>query len=89
MRIDVFISRRLALSKQKSFSKLIIRLSVLAVTLSVAVMIIASSLVEGFRDSITQKIFGFWGHVNVSEMTFSNSYDDQPILIDQEFYIHY
>ncbi|MBM3412072.1 MAG: ABC transporter permease [Bacteroidetes bacterium] len=67
MKIARFIANRIAQSKQKSFSGFILRLSFIATTLSVAIMIITLALATGFQKAIENKIVGFWGHMRIQE----------------------
>lgn len=86
MNLPFFIARRIAFSSGKSFSKIILRIAIAAVALSVAVMIAATALIAGFKTEISRKIFEFWGHIHISDTRYALSYEPQPISRKQDFY---
>lgn len=86
MNTEIFIVRRIAFSNRKNFSAFIIRIAVAAVALSLATMIIATSLVNGFQKEIRHKVLSFSSHLEVVPFSFSNSLKEEGIYLHQDFY---
>lgn len=73
---------RLASTGRRSFTSTIINFAVAAVAISLSVMIITVALVTGFKREISEKIFGFWGHISITDIRADNSYEALPIVYD-------
>jgi lipoprotein-releasing system permease protein len=70
--------------QKDTFSSFIIRLAILATTLSVTVMILSVAVVSGFEHVIKEKLFSYMGHVHVSpyDPMKSNNTTAPPIKLD-------
>ena len=66
MNLPFFVARRLSLYSQKSFSAFIIRIALIAVSLSVCVMIIGTAITRGYQEVITEKFYACWGQIHVT-----------------------
>lgn len=87
MNVERFIATRVAFSERKSFSRLIIRIAVVAVALSLSVMIISMAVITGFKHQIGEKIFGFWGHIHITSTQINRTTGESlPVESKQPFY---
>jgi lipoprotein-releasing system permease protein len=66
MNTPLFIALKLAINKKKAFSGFIIRLTAVAVTLSVALMIVGSAITRGYQEVIRDKFYDCWGHLHIT-----------------------
>ena len=97
---DFWVSKRYLFPKtQDSFFSLITILSFLGISLGVATLIIVMSVMNGFKEELTNKVLGINGHLkiqlyNSSKIekyesiinllnSFSNELDAQPVIISQ------
>ena len=82
MKYEPWIAQRLMASKGGGFTRVIIWIATGAVGLSVAVMILSLALMTGFKTEITRKMFGFWGHIHISDPRSIRSYEALPFKYD-------
>ena len=88
MNLEYFIAKNIIKgdSKSKKFTKPVINISITAITLGIAVMIVALSIVSGFQREIRNKVIGFGGHIQITNYDSQNTYEANPVNISQEFY---
>jgi len=87
--LPLFLARRVARGGSQSISRTIIAIAVVAVAISMATMVLASALISGFKSEISEKVFGFWGHVHITDERAGSDFmlsTDYPISTEQDFY---
>lgn len=81
---EFFIARRIAGGGSQQKRNVMLRIATLTVAVSVAVMLIAVSVIRGFRSEITDKLIGFGAHVQLVCLENNNSMETSPISRDAE-----
>ena len=73
------IAKRISFYKQKNYTRFIVRLSIAATAISVAAILLTFSIVNGFQSTISNKLYAFWGHIQISALNGANINDDSQV----------
>lgn len=80
MNIEYFISSRISLRAERTFSKLIVRIAIVGVMLSLAVMILSVAIIKGFKTEIQDKVRGFVGDIQIYRYDLNGSFEKSPFI---------
>lgn len=86
LNIYYFISKRISKAKKGSFSSIVIRIAVASIAIGLSVMIVSFAILQGFEQNITQKIFSFDAHIQITKYDLNESYEEFPITTQSELY---
>ncbi len=77
--LNIFIARRISSSVMSRHGKVMVRIAILSVAVSIAIIIIALNIILGFKREVTSKVVGFASHYKVVSL---NNRDAIPMLRD-------
>ena len=88
MNSSIFIAKRLFTAKENNnnYTSPIIRIAILAIAISVAVMILSVFILSGFKDNISNKVIGFGSHIKITKFNNNQSFENDPIDFNVEIY---
>lgn len=89
MNLSYFISKRITGESGNSFSSTIHKIAVASIGIGLAVMIVSFLILKGFQSTVTEKIYNFSSHLQISKYTMGNSYEEAPISLNNEIYNNY
>lgn len=85
MQIEYFIAQRIHFRQgKKNVSRPAVRIAITGIALGLAVMLMAMSIVMGFKQEIRNKTIGFGGHIQITNFDSNNSYEMMPITLPDE-----
>ena len=70
MNFELFFAKKVLKGSENSFAKPIIRISIVAITLGIAMMTLSLSIVQGFQAEIKKKIVGIGSHIQITKSRF-------------------
>lgn len=86
MDFELFVAKKIIKGKGKSFSNPIIRISIIAIALGIAIMTLSLAIVTGFQHQIRKKVIGFGNHIQITKYNNYGIVEGEPISIKQDFY---
>lgn len=78
MNLYYFISRKLHNVGKNTFTFLVSRIAIYSIAIGLAVMLVSFSILEGFQQTIRDKIFSFGAHLQVTKYDTRRSYEETP-----------
>jgi lipoprotein-releasing system permease protein len=87
MNLPYFIAHRLIKGRREetSFSRPINVIAIIGIAMGLAVMILAVSILTGFKQEIREKVVGFGSHIQIMNFDSNISFETTPISDTQEF----
>ena len=85
MNVEYFISKRIISAKENKnvFSRPIIRITISAIALSVAVMLISLSVLDGFKSEVMNKVIAFGSHIQIENYTTFEDNSTTPLVVTE------
>ena len=86
MNLSLFIAKRITFNANRTFSKLIVRIAILGISLGLAVMILAIAIVKGFKSEIREKVRGFSGDIQITKLDLNSSFENTPFSLSDSLF---
>lgn len=80
MNFPLFLANRINLKGQRTFSKLIVRVTIGALSIAIIAILLSVAILRGFKEEITTKQRGFFGDIVVTKQTLAD-YELRPVFL--------
>ncbi|MFV0417801.1 MAG: ABC transporter permease [Dysgonomonas sp.] len=87
MNFELFIAKRIHFSKgdgAKKASSPAIKIAIAGVAIGLAAMILALSIVVGFKSGVRNKVIGFGSHIQITNLANHSTYETHPVCVSPE-----
>jgi len=78
MNLLQFVAGRMAQPESGGFSATVHKIAVASVAIGLAASVVSFLVMQGFRNTVVQKIYGFNGHLLITRLSLSNSVEEPP-----------
>ncbi len=82
MNFPFYLAQRFTFKSKRTFSRLIVRMAVMAIMLGLAVMILSLAIVKGFKSEIREKVRAFSGDIQVLKYDLNTSLENTTFRMD-------
>lgn len=79
MNFPLFVARRIRNTHETSFSKTVTFVGIGTIALGIGIILIAFSILFGFKKAIQGKLISFTGHIKISKISGNHSLTENPI----------
>jgi lipoprotein-releasing system permease protein len=83
MNTVLFIARRIRKTPKKAFTSLVQKMGILSIGFSMATLLIAFLVIEGFQQDVAKKLTNFQGQLQVFKYSLSHAMEEPPIATSQ------
>ncbi|MBR4138290.1 MAG: ABC transporter permease [Bacteroidales bacterium] len=77
-----FISKRIFSLSKENLSSTVMRIAVTSVALGIAIMLISTAVVVGFKNQIKDKVIGFVAPIHIQALNQNESIEETPLILD-------
>lgn len=89
MNLGYYISKRISREQRDGFSSITHKIAIVSIAIGLSAAIVSFLIMEGFQNTIKNKIYSFSSHLLVTRFTMNNSLEEQPFFYNIDLYKNY